>query len=81
MDELDNEYIESEEIKDSQEWMSEQNVGSSPKEVLQRYASCRECGSHLHFTYLTDFSKNLTQETARCPECGSKSRRLIYNLH
>ncbi|MGZ3697198.1 MAG: hypothetical protein ACXWPM_00210 [Bdellovibrionota bacterium] len=50
------------------------------KEVVQRYTHCALCGANLHFTHITDFSRNLTQETARCPECGVKVRRLVHRL-
>jgi len=49
-------------------------------EVVARYTHCSFCGANLHFTHITDFSKNLTQETARCPECGGKVRRVIHKL-
>lgn len=50
------------------------------KEVVARYTHCCLCGANLHFTHITDFSTNLTQETARCPECGVKVRRLVHRL-
>jgi DNA-directed RNA polymerase subunit RPC12/RpoP len=50
------------------------------REVLARYTHCALCGANLHFTHLTDFSKNLTQETARCPECGVRVRKLLHRL-
>ena len=50
------------------------------KEVVQRYTHCALCGANLHFTHVTDFSRNITQETARCPECGVKVRRLVHRL-
>jgi DNA-directed RNA polymerase subunit RPC12/RpoP len=50
------------------------------REVVAKYTHCALCGANLHFTHITDFSKNLTQETARCPECGVKARRLIHRL-
>lgn len=50
------------------------------KEVLDRYNHCTLCGSNLHFSHVTDFSRNLTQETARCPECGIKIRRMMHKL-
>ncbi len=52
----------------------------STQEAVARYTHCALCGANLHFTHLTDFSKNLTQETARCPECGIKARRLLHRL-
>jgi uncharacterized protein with PIN domain len=50
------------------------------REVVARYTHCSLCGANLHFTHITDFSKNLTQETARCPECGVRVRRLVHRL-
>lgn len=50
------------------------------KDVLSRYTHCALCGAHLHFTHITDFSRNLTQETARCPECGIRARRVTHKL-
>ena len=49
-------------------------------EVIARYTHCALCGANLHFVHITDFSKNLTQETAKCPECGVRARRLMHNL-
>lgn len=48
--------------------------------VVARYCHCAECGAHLHFSHVTDFSRNLTQESAKCPECGTKGREGIYKL-
>ena len=50
------------------------------KEVVARYTHCALCGANLHFTHVTDFSRNLTQETARCPECGVKARQAMHRL-
>lgn len=50
------------------------------KEVVARYTHCALCGANLHFTHVTDFSRNLTQETAKCPECGIKSRHSVHRL-
>ena len=50
------------------------------KEVVARYMHCALCGASLHFTHQTDFSRNLTQETAKCPECGIKVRNLMHRL-
>ncbi len=50
------------------------------KEVVSRYSHCPNCGANLHFTHVTDFSRNLTQETARCPECGQKARKALHRL-
>ncbi len=52
----------------------------TPGEVMARYSHCALCGANLHFTHMTDFSKNLTQETARCPECGVRVRKLMHRL-
>lgn len=50
------------------------------QEFLKKYSHCAICGSNLHFTHMTDFLKNLTQETARCPECGLQARRATHRL-
>ncbi|MCM2324657.1 MAG: hypothetical protein NDJ90_15465 [Oligoflexia bacterium] len=50
------------------------------KDVLAKYTHCALCGANLHFTHVTDFARNLTQETARCPECGVKSREVMHRL-
>ncbi len=50
------------------------------KEVMDRYTHCTLCGANLPFSHITDFSRNLTQETARCPECGLKVRRVVHRL-
>lgn len=66
-----------------------QNIPAAPessplfgnaKDVVARYTHCALCGSNLHFTHVTDFSRNLTQETARCPECGVKARQAMHRL-
>jgi|GEM_PF-1045465 len=49
-------------------------------EVVARYSHCALCGANLHFTHVTDFSKNLTHESAKCPECGVKAHRAIHRL-
>ncbi len=54
-------------------------IGSST-EILLQYTHCQACRSRLHFTYVTDFSRNLTQETARCPECHLQSHRMMHRL-
>jgi hypothetical protein len=56
-----------------------QFIGSA-REVVAKYTHCALCGGNLHFTHITDFSKNLTQETARCPECGIRARRMLHRL-
>jgi hypothetical protein len=50
------------------------------KDVVARYSHCVLCGANLHFTYVTDFAKNMTQESARCPECGVQARRSLHKL-
>ncbi|MEN9724353.1 MAG: hypothetical protein RJB38_2339 [Pseudomonadota bacterium] len=52
----------------------------SAQEVLQKYSHCAHCHARLHFTYLTDFSRNTTQETARCPECQNQAHRVMHRL-
>lgn len=49
-------------------------------EVLAKYTHCALCGANLHFTYVTDFSRNVAQETARCPECGVRNRQTLHQL-
>jgi uncharacterized protein with PIN domain len=50
------------------------------KDVVARYTHCTLCGANLHFSHVTDFSRNLTQETARCPECGVQARQVVHRL-
>jgi uncharacterized protein with PIN domain len=50
------------------------------KEVMDRYNHCVLCGANLHFSHMTDFSRNITQETAKCPECKIKVRRIMHRL-
>jgi len=52
----------------------------SVAQVVEKYTHCMICGSHLHFTHMTDFSRNLTQESAKCPECGVSARRVLHKL-
>ncbi len=52
----------------------------TPNDMVERHNHCPFCGGNLHFTHLTDFSKNLTQETAKCPECSVKVRNVIHRL-
>ncbi len=49
-------------------------------EVVERYTHCALCGANLHFSHVTDFTTNLTQETAKCPECGIKIRQVLHRL-
>ena len=50
------------------------------QDVVNRYTHCALCGANLHFSYVTDFTHNITHEMARCPECGVKARRVIHRL-
>jgi len=52
----------------------------SPMQAVARYSRCPQCSSRLHFTHVTDFSRNLTEETARCPECGTQERKVTHRL-
>ena len=52
----------------------------SPRQALARYSQCHQCKARLHFTHITDFSRNLTEETARCPECGTQDRKVVHRL-
>jgi len=52
----------------------------NPKDVMDKYSHCTLCGANLHFSHVTDFYRNLTQETAKCPECGIKIRRVMHRL-
>lgn len=50
------------------------------KDMMAKYCRCGHCGAFLHLTHVTDFVRNLTQETARCLECGQHARRVIHRL-
>ena len=52
----------------------------SVREILTRYTHCTICGGNLHFSHVTDFSRNLTQEIAKCPECGVRARNVMHRL-
>lgn len=52
----------------------------STTDVVYRYQHCVICNGNLHFSHLTDFNKNLTEETARCPECGIRARHVMHRL-
>jgi hypothetical protein len=52
----------------------------SLKDIVNRYSHCTICGGNLHFTHMTDFSRNLTQEIAKCPECGVRARNVVHRL-
>lgn len=54
-------------------------VGNS-EEIIEKYTHCVVCGANLHFTHLTDFVLNLTQEVAQCPECGIQVRHRTHKL-
>lgn len=63
----------------------EQDNATSPfygtsESLISHYNHCQLCGSNLHFTHVTDFNRNITQETARCPECGVKARQVQHKL-
>lgn len=50
------------------------------KDVVSKYTHCALCGANLHFTHITDFGRNQTQETARCLECGTQTRQILHRL-
>lgn len=50
------------------------------KEVVNRYLHCVICGSNMHFTHITDFARNTTEENAKCPECGVQAQRSLHKL-
>jgi hypothetical protein len=54
-------------------------VGSSQK-VVHHFSHCHICSGRMHFTYVSDFSRNTTQEKAVCPECGLDSRQTLHRL-
>ena len=54
-------------------------IGST-KDVVQRYSHCNMCGGRLHFNYVTDFSRNTTQEKSSCPECALDTRQVLHRL-
>ncbi len=55
-------------------------VFGNARDLIDRYSHCVVCRSRLHFTHLTDFSRNLSQEIAKCPECNLKVRRVTHRL-
>lgn len=64
---------------------SPENSGISPffgtaTDVVTKYTHCTFCGANLHFSHITDFARNLTQESARCPECGLQTRQILHRL-
>ncbi len=56
-----------------------QALGSTD-DLLKRYSHCKLCGGRLHFSYMTDFGRNLTTEMAKCPECGLKTHTVLHKL-
>ena len=66
-------------IQDVSDDTLSQTYGTA-SEVVDRYTHCTLCGANLHFSHITDFSRNLTQETAKCPECGIKARKVLHRL-
>ena len=52
----------------------------SAKDAIHRYQHCMVCGANLHFSYVTDFNRNLAEESAKCPECGVRARRVLHRL-
>ncbi|MGE4106149.1 MAG: hypothetical protein AB7F66_02975 [Bacteriovoracia bacterium] len=75
---LDQELVESEGNLEGEDSFG--RVFGSAKEMVDRYTHCGLCGGNLHFTHSTDFSRNLTMESAKCPECGVKVRSLMHRL-
>ena len=57
-----------------------QTIQATAQQVLLKYTHCSQCRARLHFSYVTDFSRNLTQETARCPECHHQAHRMMHRL-
>ena len=84
MDETNNspdvESTESTESTDTATGNTLSQFFGTAQDVIQRYSHCVLCGANLHFTHQTDFSRNLTQETAKCPECGIKVRSVVHRL-
>jgi hypothetical protein len=64
----------------SNEETSSHPLFGTAQDVVDKYCHCALCGANLHFSHVTDFSRNLTQEVARCPECGVKVRQAIHRL-
>lgn len=79
MDEVDAEFAAEQELATGVQDSLLQFYGS-PSDVLFRYAHCGMCGAHLHFSYSTDFSSNLTTELAKCPECALQMRQMMHRL-
>lgn len=51
-----------------------------PRDLVELHNSCPACGSNLHMIHITDFIRNITQETAKCPECGIQTRKVLHHL-
>ena len=71
--------IESTESAPENEQTLPQFFGTA-QDVIQRYSHCVLCGANLRFTHQTDFSRNLTQETAKCLDCGIQVRSVVHRL-
>ncbi len=79
MDEF-NESLSEENSEESVEFPV-QFFGTAP-EFVAKHNRCTLCDANLHFTHLTDFARNITQETARCLECSTiKPRLMTHKLH
>lgn len=76
VDHLDEDQVEG---LDVSQQMSNQYLGTAD-ELLARYTHCSFCGANLHFSHITDFSRNMTQELSRCPECGIKAEPTLHRL-
>jgi hypothetical protein len=48
--------------------------------ALQKYTHCGVCHGRLHFTYVSDFSRNTTHEKSTCPECSLDTRQTLHRL-
>lgn len=81
IDENQNSVSAEEDTEDTQEFQDglPQFFGTV-KDIVARYTRCGICGAHLHFSHVTNFAQNLTQEMARCPECGTKARQMLHRL-
>ena len=49
-------------------------------QVIRHFSHCQICGGRMHFNYVSDFSRNTTQEKAVCPECGLDTREVLHRL-
>jgi hypothetical protein len=52
----------------------------SLEQVVRHFSHCQICGGRMHFNYVSDFSRNTTQEKAICPECGLDTREVLHRL-